>query len=262
MDNQFISFKDLSFGFDKRPLLEHFSLELGEENPVVILGPSGCGKTTLLRLAAGLLKPWSGQVVYSPENEEKGRTISFVFQEPRLLPWLTVWENMVLPIKKILPPKETEHRAERFLKLVSLKDKKGVYPETLSGGQQQRVSIARAFTYPAPIMFMDEPFQSLDIPLRIELMEMTLGIFQEEPRFIMAVTHDPREAIFLGQRILVLGKAPQGIIFDERVNLSHQARFYASPESRALEACLLQALKAGPGPKRSDTSNNSLGVRH
>jgi NitT/TauT family transport system ATP-binding protein len=236
--------KDLSFGFGEKPLFEHFSLELGEENPVVILGPSGCGKTTLLRLAAGLLKPWSGQVAYHPGDKDRERAISFVFQEPRLLPWLTVWENVVLPIKKLLPPKDAELRAERFLELVSLQDKQGAYPGALSGGQQQRVSIARAFTYPAPIMFMDEPFQSLDIPLRIELMEMTLEIFKEEPRFIIAVTHDPREAIFLGQRIMVLGTAPQGVIFDEPVNLSHQARGYASPESSHLESRLLQALRS------------------
>lgn len=239
--------KDLSFGFGEKPLFEHFSLELGEENPVVILGPSGCGKTTLLRLAAGLLKPWSGQVTYqvsiAPGDKDRERAISFVFQEPRLLPWLTVWENVILPIKKLMPPKDAELRAERFLELVSLQDKKRAYPRTLSGGQQQRVSIARAFTYPAPIMFMDEPFQSLDIPLRIELMEMTLEIFKEEPRFIMAVTHDPREAIFLGQRIIILGTVPKGIIFDEPVNLSPDARVYASPESSHLESRLLQALK-------------------
>ena len=239
--------QDLCFGFGRKALFDHVSLTLGEENPVVLLGPSGCGKTTLLRLMAGLLEPRSGRIVYEhKEPENPGKGISFVFQEPRLLPWLTVRENVVLPIKKYLPPKDAEARAEHFLELVSLKDKIPVYPDALSGGQRQRVSIARAFTYPGALMFMDEPFQSLDIPLRIELMEITLELLKAEPRLLIAVTHDPREAIFLGRRIIVLGKVPQGIIFDEPVPGPSMSRTYASPESTLLETRLLQVLRFGP----------------
>ncbi|MDR2535219.1 MAG: ABC transporter ATP-binding protein [Treponema sp.] len=235
---QSLCVRELSFGFSEKPLFDKLSLNFSEENPVIFLGPSGCGKTTLLRLMAGLLEPWSGYVAFSG----KASGISFVFQEPRLLPWLTVWENVVLPIKKTLPPKEAKARGAHFLELVSLKDKMRVYPDALSGGQRQRVSIARAFTYPSQIMFMDEPFQSLDIPLRIELMEMTLSLFAEEPRLLIAVTHDPREAIFLGRRILVLGKPPRGVIFDETAPLFSLSRVYGSPTTSELEARLLQSL--------------------
>ncbi|MDR2485622.1 MAG: ABC transporter ATP-binding protein [Treponema sp.] len=238
--------QDICFSFGRKVLFDHVSLTLGEENPVALLGPSGCGKTTFLRLAAGLLEPRSGRIIYEDkEPENPGKGISFVFQEPRLLPWLTVRENVVLPIKKYLPPKDAESRAEHFLELVSLKDKIPAYPGALSGGQRQRVSIARAFTYPAALMFMDEPFQSLDIPLRIELMGTTLELLKAEPRFLIAVTHDPREAVFLGRRIIVLGKAPRGIIFDDLVPESSIGGAYASPESNALEARLLQILRFG-----------------
>ncbi|MDR0562223.1 MAG: ABC transporter ATP-binding protein [Spirochaetaceae bacterium] len=229
--------EDISFGFGEKPLFRDFSLTLGEENPTVILGPSGCGKTTLLRLMAGLLEPQSGRVVSPAETG-----VSFVFQEPRLLPWLTVWENLLLPVKNAVPIKDAEARARTILEAVSLAEKAQAYPSELSGGQRQRASIARAFIYPSRLMVMDEPFQSLDIPLRIELMELTLKLLEKEPRLLIAVTHDPREAIFLGRRILVLGPPGEGVVFDEP---NPSGRVYASPETSGLESRLIRALGGG-----------------
>jgi NitT/TauT family transport system ATP-binding protein len=233
-----IIISDVSFGFGDKNIFDTLSLTLGEESPVIILGPSGCGKTTLLRLMAGLLEPHDGRVVYE-SNSMNSTDISFVFQEHRLLPWLTVSDNVLLPVKKMLPAREARERAEYFLELVSLQDKLFSYPQALSGGQCQRVSIARAFTYPTPFIFMDEPFQSLDIPLRIELMETTLELLKKEPRLLVSVTHDPREAIFLGKRIIILGNIPQGVIFDEELNTEN--RGYSSPENNILEERLLKA---------------------
>ncbi|MDR2798546.1 MAG: ABC transporter ATP-binding protein [Treponema sp.] len=237
-----IRFKKVVFGFSETLIFDRFSLELGRENPVVILGPSGCGKTTLLRLGAGLLQPWSGDIAYAAGDASTA--CSFVFQEPRLLPWFTVLENVKIPLKAGFSRNDAEARARHFLELVSLQDKAGVYPEELSGGQRQRVSIARAFAYPAQFLFMDEPFQSLDIPLRIELMEMTLGLLKAEPRFCMAVTHDPREALVLGQRIIVLGKPPRGIRFDETVSFPPEDREYSSPAQAYVERRILKVLQA------------------
>ncbi|MDR3334153.1 MAG: ABC transporter ATP-binding protein [Treponema sp.] len=238
--------QDLCFGFNepqgnkkgtnKKLIFDRFSLEVGDEHPLLILGPSGCGKTTLLRLMADLLKPWSGVIRFEPDGTRR----SFVFQEPRLLPWLTVLDNVILPIKKALGREAAEKRGQHILELVSLDHKAASYPGELSGGQQQRVSIARAFAYPAPVLLMDEPFQSLDIPLRIELMELTLHLLKAEHRLCIVVTHDPREAIYLGRRIIVLGNAPQGIIFDEAVDMVPED--YAA--SGRLEGRLLEALKA------------------
>ncbi|MDR0758619.1 MAG: ATP-binding cassette domain-containing protein, partial [Treponema sp.] len=222
---------------------ENFSLDLQEEeSPAVILGPSGCGKTTLLRLLAGLLRPGpgAGQNAASSSLIEAAPSASFVFQEPRLLPWMTALDNVILPIKRRLG--KAEDRARRFLDLVSLGDKAGSFPEELSGGERQRVSIARAFAFPAPAIFMDEPFQSLDIPLRRELMDMIIALLETESRLLIAVTHDPREAVYLGRRIIVLGKPLRGVVFDERVSLTRAERAYGTETHSRLEARLLAAL--------------------
>lgn len=233
-----LSINNLCFAFGKNSLFEHFSLELnGADSPLMVMGPSGCGKTTLLRLIAGLLTPDSGHII-APK-------VSFVFQEPRLFPRLTALENISLPLEAALPSKAASlERARYFLDLVSLSDRSDEYPSALSGGQAQRVSIARAFAYPAPLLLMDEPFQSLDIPLRIELMEMFRHALAVAPRFLFIVTHDPREAIFLGTRTIVLGKTPCGPVLDEKITLSPTDRVYGavSPAANMLEQKLLQAL--------------------
>jgi NitT/TauT family transport system ATP-binding protein len=237
-----ICVQDLSFGYGKNFLFDHLDLELDiEEFPTVILGPSGCGKTTLLKLLAGLLPPGEGSVV---TEEEAGteKDVSFVFQEPRLLPWLSAIENITLPLKNKLSREEAESRARRFLRMVSLEDKENSLPEKLSGGEKQRVSIARAFAYASQILFMDEPFQSLDIPLRIELMDLTLALLKEEKRLVVMVTHDPREALYLGGRIIVLGAPPQGIVFDEKVTLGRNDRDYGSPALIEMEKKLIKLL--------------------
>jgi NitT/TauT family transport system ATP-binding protein len=234
-----LSVKNLTFGFGEKPLFENFSLGLGGESPAVILGPSGCGKTTLLRLLAGLLKPGD---MGERSAIEAAPSASFVFQEPRLLPWMKVLDNVSLPIKRQMGKDAAGDRARLFLDLVSLNDKAGSFPEELSGGERQRVSIARAFAFPGPVIFMDEPFQSLDIPLRLELMDTITALLEKESRLLIAVTHDPREAVYLGERIIVLGKPPGGIIFDEKVNLTRTERSYGTAAHGRLEARLLAVL--------------------
>jgi NitT/TauT family transport system ATP-binding protein len=165
-----------------------------------------------------------------------------VFQESRLLPWLTVLENVGLPIERGLGRAAARDRALQFLRRVSLEDKAGAYPPELSGGQAQRASFARAFAHPAPIILMDEPFQALDIPLRLRLMETTRSLLEQENRLAVLVTHDPREAVFLGRRILILGNHGQGIVHETVVDLSQEDRSYGSPAQARLEAQLLKVL--------------------
>jgi NitT/TauT family transport system ATP-binding protein len=236
-----ISIKNLSFSFPGSALFKNFSLELDDRGPTVLLGPSGCGKTTLLRLMAGLLAPPEAE---SDRVIERGGDVSFVFQENRLLPWYTVLENVSLPIEHIMGKTTARSRALDFIGRVSLEDKAGAYPTELSGGQAQRASFARAFAYPAPIILMDEPFQALDIPLRLRLMETARSLLEQEKRLAVVVTHDPREAIFLGHRILVLGNKGRGIVYETEVDLSREDRSFGSPAQAMLVTRLLESLSS------------------
>jgi len=242
-----VSVQGLSFGYTEKFLFEKLTADFdggGTGRPLVILGPSGCGKTTLLKLLGGLLKPLTGEISYSVAangNRDMPKT-SFMFQEPRLLPWLTVLENVSLPLLKIFGKEEAVERAMRFLSLVSLEGLDTAYPTELSGGQAQRVSMARAFAWPAAALFMDEPFQSLDIPLRISLMGTCLSLL--EKRLLIAVTHDPREALYMGGRIVILGKAGEGIVFDRVVDGFPGERAYGSAATVELEREIIHVLEA------------------
>ena len=246
--------RSLSFGYTEKNLFDNFNAELdGVEGgrPLVILGPSGCGKTTLLKLLGGLLKPATGEIIFygdeNPAEEKQSFNASFIFQEPRLLPRLTVLRNISLPLEKHFGREEARSRALHFLSLVSLAEKEGAYPDELSGGQAQRVSIARAFAWPAPALFMDEPFQSLDIPLRLRLMDLCLSLherenFSKKNRSLVAVTHDPREAVYMGGRIVILGGEGGGIVFDRIVNLTPEERAYGAAAAGELERELIPHL--------------------
>ena len=248
-----IGIRDLSFGYTASLLFDNLSAELdGGKNgrPLVILGTSGCGKTTLLKLLGGLLKPRSGRVLFSDgsatgfaDSAGLSARTSFMFQESRLLPWLTVEQNICLPLEKDFGKKEARERARHFLSLVFLEEKATAFPRQLSGGQAQRVSMARAFAWPSAALFMDEPFQSLDIPLRMNLMEICLSLNGLENhggnRLLVAVTHDPREAIYMGGRIVILGAAGQGIVFDRNIDLSAEDRAYGSSTAGVLEREML-----------------------
>ncbi|HCM28392.1 MAG TPA: ABC transporter ATP-binding protein [Treponema sp.] len=244
-----LDFDGLTYSWDGRPLFQDFALSVAENSVVALLGTSGCGKTTLLRLIAGTLKgsgtgnspgpgPGAGRAA---EGWGPGR-ISFIFQEPRLFPWHSALENVALPLRSRLGVVKARERALHFLRLVGLAGKEREFPDKLSGGERQRVSIARAFAFPAPLVLMDEPFQSLDLPLRIQLMDATLELLKAEPRTVLAVTHDPREAIYLADRAVVIAGRPVRKVADETIDLSRNDRAYSSAASAGIEARLFAAL--------------------
>jgi ABC-type nitrate/sulfonate/bicarbonate transport system ATPase subunit len=165
-----------------------------------------------------------------------------MFQEPRLLPWLGVLENISIPLEKAFGKEKAKARARDFLSLVSLEEKEKAFPAELSGGQAQRISMARAFAWSAPVLLMDEPFQSLDIPLRKSLMDLTLSLLEKEKRFLVMATHDPREAVYLGGRVIVLGRPGEGIVFDRVVDNRGGKRNYGSSGGAGLESEIINSL--------------------
>lgn len=170
-----------------------FSLEIEAGKITCLLGPSGCGKTTLLNILAGLV-PYEGEIRNIP------RRISYIFQEERLLPNLTVRQN----IRFVLGKGARDEDIDSVLEKVELRDKADAYPAELSGGQAQRVSIARAFLYPSELILMDEPFSSLDTALKIRLIDEFIRLWREEKRTAVFVTHDAEEAYMLAHRALIL----------------------------------------------------------
>jgi NitT/TauT family transport system ATP-binding protein len=229
-----INIDNISFGYDpkdnQRKVFNSFSLTLNveneDENPVVILGPSGCGKTTLLRLIGGLLQPQTGTITMEGVSKNP---VSFIFQEDRLLEHLTVLENVKLPVqKKITPPASLTARAIFYLELAGLKDKVHTYPPSLSGGEKQRASFARAWCYPSDTILMDEPFQSMDIPLRIALMDSIKDFLKNDRRKTVLVTHDSRDAVYMGKRIIVLDKSGNIALDTKLDNPLHNRDYIAS----------------------------------
>jgi len=165
--------------------------------------------------------------------------ISFVFQEDRLLPRLSVLENVMLPIRRSMGKAEAENRARHFLRLAGLEEIVNSYPSRLSGGQRQRVSVARAWAYPSRVILMDEPFQSLDIPRRIALMDAVRGLLSAENRTLIMVTHDPRDALYMGRRIVVLS-SNGSVVFDQSDESALEKRQYAA--FNPMEEIILKAL--------------------
>ncbi|MDP6953909.1 MAG: ABC transporter ATP-binding protein [Alphaproteobacteria bacterium] len=179
-----------------------------------IVGPSGCGKTTMLNVVTGLDHAADATIRFGDHAHTKDARISYMFQTPRLLPWATVRENVSL----VLPPEEAgSGRAEAILEEMKLGDRLDEYPNRLSGGMQRRVALARAFVTEPELLLLDEPFISLDGPIADHLRSILLQLWRARPTTVLFVTHDLREAIYLGDRILFLSGAPSRVILDQSV---------------------------------------------
>lgn len=197
-----LEFKNICFCFGEKEILKDFSFSAGEGVSTAILGPSGFGKTTLMNLAAGFIKPQGGNIV--PFSGEK---VSYIFQEDRLLPWFTTLENLTaVGIEK--------STAEEYLAKVGLSDSSDKYPDELSGGMQRRLAIARALAFGGDTFFFDEPLRGLDVKTAEEI----LGLIKDETfgKTAFIITHSPKEAFLLCDRIVFVGENPLGILFDKK----------------------------------------------
>ncbi len=207
--------------------LDGVSFAAGGHEIVSVVGPSGCGKTTLLKLLSGLLRPTSGSIRF--ENGG-GLANALVFQEHGVFPWLTVVDNVAFGLEmRGVGAAERRERARAFLGRVGLLDFGGRYPHELSSGMRQRVGIARAFVSGAPILLLDEPFGALDAQTRLLLQQELLGIWQQDRKLVVFVTHDIEEAILMGDRVLVMSGRPGRILEEIRIPLP-RPRSLAAPD--------------------------------
>ena len=199
--------------------LDDANFEFDEGQLIALLGPSGCGKTTLLRIVAGLIQKTSGSVtIGGREITEPLGDYGFVFQSPSLMPWRNVLENVLFPVDmRGAVGSDARARAERLLQMVDLWTFRDKRPRELSGGMRQRVALARALINDPRILLMDEPFSALDAITRDEMGLALARIWDTEPKTAIFITHSIREAIFLSDRILVMGRRPSTIVEDLRV---------------------------------------------
>jgi NitT/TauT family transport system ATP-binding protein len=202
-----LTLNSISKSFGALQVFDRFSVGFPKGKTTCLLGPSGCGKTTLLRMIAGTIKPDSGDM-----RDFEDQTFSFVFQEDRLLPWKTASENIRLVLNNKLSTGSAEAIVGRNLELVKMKDFANYYPHQLSGGMRQRISFARAFSFPSEVILLDEPFKGLDMVLKKQLMENVRSILSDDPRTVIYVTHEPEEAAYFGEKIIVLSDKPVEII--------------------------------------------------
>lgn len=199
--------KSFKKGDSDLKVLDNINLDINEGEFVTILGNSGCGKSTLLRIISGLERDFSGEVILDGKPITKpSLQKGFVFQDHRLLPWLTIEENIGFGIPDYQQDKSK--LIDKYINLVGLKGFEKSYPNELSGGMSQRAAIARALINHPRILLMDEPFGALDAMTRISMQEELLKIWKEEKITVIMVTHDIEEAAYLGERVVILSSRP------------------------------------------------------
>ena len=195
--------KGLYKSFGEIILFEDFNIEIEENTITCILGPSGCGKTTFLNIISNNSHADRGHFEGFSQ-----KVLSYIFQEPRLLPWKTVKQNIAFVLNNQKAKSEKLEIAKKYMRLVELEKFADFYPSKLSGGMKQRVAIARAFSYGSDIILMDEPLKALDLKLKQNLMKAFDRLWLTDKRTVIFVTHDIDEALLLGKDIYVFSEAP------------------------------------------------------
>jgi NitT/TauT family transport system ATP-binding protein len=255
MTEPVISASDLSLTFQTNDgpvhALKGVDLDIGAGEFVSFIGPSGCGKTTFLRCIAALETPTGGSLTVNgmtPEEARKARAYGYVFQAAGLYPWRTIAGNIRLPLEIMgFPKEEQKARAEKVLELVDLAGFGGKYPWQLSGGMQQRASIARALSFDADILLMDEPFGALDEIVRDHLNEELLKLWARTGKTIGFVTHSIPEAVYLSTKIVVMSPRPGRItdVIDSPLPKERSLDIRDTPEFLEVAHRVREGLRAG-----------------
>ncbi|MFI7079516.1 ABC transporter ATP-binding protein [Micromonospora sp. NPDC049903] len=232
------------------------SLTVGDGEFVTVVGPSGCGKTTLLKIVAGLLPASTGEVYLAGQRvTEPPADLGVVFQEygRSLFAWKTVQQNVELPLRhRGLGRAERRDLVAEALDAVGLAQTARAYPWQLSGGMQQRVAIARAIAYRPRLLLMDEPFSAVDAQTRGDLEDLLATLWRRYAMTVLFVTHDIDEAVYLGQRVVVLGAAPTGVVAEFPVDLPadrDQLGTRSSPRFGELRAQVYARVRRAPEPE-------------
>lgn len=226
-----LTLKNISKSFYSRKeifeAVNNISLDVYENEFLVVLGPGQCGKTVLLNMIGGLETPTAGTVNFADQKEAG---VGFVFQKTEVFPWKTVMQNVEFALElRGVGKKERRERAQYLIDLVGLRGFENSYPRQLSGGMKQRVGIARAYCSDPQILLMDEPFGALDAQTRYQMEEEILRIWEKEKRTVIFVTNNIEEAVYLGDRIILLSECPASVkeIYD--LDLP-RPRDYVDPE--------------------------------
>jgi NitT/TauT family transport system ATP-binding protein len=235
--------------------LAGLNLDIQDGEFLTLLGPSGCGKSTALRIVAGLSEPTQGAIEWAAATAQAGSRIGFVFQEPTLMPWTTVFNNVRLPLKlSAISAAKAAPRVEAALDHVGLGDFKRAYPRELSGGMRMRVSIARALVTEPKLLLMDEPFAALDEITRFKLNDDLLHMWQALRTTVVFVTHSVFESVYLASRIAVMAARPGRVFTELPIDVPYPRGqdFRTSAEYAALcrraSETLAQAMAAGGKP--------------
>lgn len=223
-----INITNLEKSFLGSKVLDNINLSVGKSERIAIIGPSGAGKTTLLRIMSGLEKPSQGTVEIHTHN------IGYVFQEPRLIPWRTVEENLLF-VKQ-------DADLEDILARIRLNHYKKHYPHQLSGGMKQRVNLARALITNPDLLILDEAFSSLDLPIKLGIINDVLAQWQERKFTMLIVTHDLKEALLLADRIIILSSIPSQIVKDITLGLKDLNRKISDSALLNIESEILHIL--------------------
>jgi NitT/TauT family transport system ATP-binding protein len=232
--SQVLRVKDVRKVYGDLEVIRNVSLNVGASEFVSILGPSGCGKSTLLMMVAGLVEQTSGEILINGQLVTgPRREVGVVFQQPVLLPWRTVLDNVLLPIEllKLSRPRYRQ-RALELLAMAKIGDFAHRLPRQLSGGMRQRVSICCALIHDPSILLMDEPFSALDAITRDEMGVELLRIWQANRKTVIFVTHSIREAAFLSDRVLVMGRRPATVLDDVAIDLNRPRQISMMEDER------------------------------
>lgn len=225
--------KDVSFGYDERKIISNVNLTLHKNELVSLLGMSGSGKSTLFNIIAGLLKPDSGKILYDGEDiTGKSGVISYSFQKDLLLPYMKIEENVALPLlikkeKKSIAIKKAEEMLREF-KLDAYAKK---YPRELSGGMRQRIALLRTYLFSKKLSLLDEPFSALDAITKDEMHEWYMDVRRKYSVSTIFITHDVDEAIFLSDRIYILGNTPSTIKAELKIEVNNRNNDFKLSES-------------------------------